>query len=78
MAIDCREVDVGEVETSMYGLSAEKNGRCREVAVSGGSTVSLLFVCRFRVDGRKLFAYDTFGGEIEKKSSFQKYLDTRG
>ena len=23
----------------MYGLSAKKSGRCREVAVSGGSTV---------------------------------------
>jgi len=27
---------------SMYGLSAQKNGRCRELAVSGGSTVPQL------------------------------------
>ena len=26
-------------QESMYGLSAKKSGRCREVAVSGGSTV---------------------------------------
>ena len=26
----------------MYGLSAIKNGRCREVAVSGGSTVDFI------------------------------------
>ena len=26
-------------QESMYQLSAKKNGRCREVAVSGGSTV---------------------------------------
>ena len=28
-------------QESMYGLSAKKNGRCREMAVSGGSTVTL-------------------------------------
>ena len=30
-------------QESMYGLSAKKSGRCREVAVSIGSTVSTLF-----------------------------------
>lgn len=61
-----------EVQTSMYGLPAEKNGRCREVAVSGGWFYYCSFE-RFRVDGRKRFAYDTFstfGGETEKKSCF--------
>ena len=43
--------------------------------------VRLYYYCsfeRFRVDGRKRFAYDTFEGETEKKSCFQKYPDTRG
>ena len=26
-------------QESMYGLSVKKSGRCREVAISGGSTV---------------------------------------
>ena len=36
-----REVTIVErlKQTLMYGLSAKKNGRCREVAVSGGSIV---------------------------------------
>ena len=43
MAVATREVAVVErfKEESMYGLSAgiKKSGRCREVAVTGGSTV---------------------------------------
>ena len=37
----CREVAAVESlkQGWMYGLSAKKNGRCREVAVSGSSTV---------------------------------------
>ena len=42
----CREVAVVErlkQERMMYGLSAKKNGRCAEVAVSGGSNVRICF-----------------------------------
>ena len=29
-------------QESMYGLSAKKSGRCREIAVRGGSTITKL------------------------------------
>ena len=42
--MDCPPKKVAVVERfkqeSMYALSAKKSGRCREVAVRGGSTVT--------------------------------------
>ena len=33
-------------QKSVYELSTTKSGRCREVAVTGGSTVRLIFVLK--------------------------------
>ena len=43
----CREVTIVErlKQGRMYGLLAKKNGRCREVAISGGATVYLCLFC---------------------------------
>ena len=35
-------------QDSVYGLSTKKSGRCREVAVSGGSTVLLTFELKLK------------------------------
>ena len=77
VAIDCREVDVeGRLkQVCMDCLPKKMVVVERSLLVE----VRLYHYCLFessRVDGRKRFAYDTFGGETEKKSCFQKYSET--
>ena len=79
VAIDCREVDVeGRLKQVCIDCLPKKMFVVeRSPLVQVGLYYYCSFEC-FRVDGRKRFAYDTFGGETEKKSYFQKYPDTRG